>query len=188
MASLRRKLIALRNLARHVGEPVYELGLNDFRTPFSLEPTACVEALISSFTWFTNSLTRLLLQFAGQGTQLWYAEEDKLREFVCRSKALSLDVYRFDIRPHGYVFSVRGVEVGLAYSLRHAFDSLSACQALYDKGSLWPVEGFETHQRSHMERDDDWYVPMSEYLHTRQSSHSWAPIPTPIPAIYGYAE
>lgn len=182
------KLIALRNLARRVGNPVYELGLNDFRAPFSLEPTVCAEALISSFTWFANSLTRLLLQISGQGTQLWYAEEDRLLEFMCQSKALSLDVYRFDIRPHWYVFSVRGEEVGIAYSLRHAFDSLRACQALHHKGSLWQVDGFETHQRSHRTRDDDWYVSMSEYLHTRQSSHSWARIPTPIPAIYGYAE
>lgn len=181
------KLIALRNLARHVGNPVYELGLNDFRTPFSLEPRTCAEALISSFTWFTRTLTKLLLQLSEQKTKLWYSEEHRRLEFVRRRKAISLDVYRFDIRPHGYVYSVQGEEVRLSYSLRHAFDSLRACQTLHHKGCIWPIDALATVDHSKIGLNDHWYVSMSEYLHTRQSSHSWAPIPTPIPSIYGYA-
>jgi hypothetical protein len=187
------KLIALRNIARRFGKPVYEYHLDDFRTPFSLEPTVCAEALISSFTWFTTSLSKLLLQFAGQGTQLWYPKDERQREFMYMDKALTLDVYRFEIRPHWYVFLMKGKEVGVAYSLQHAFDSLVACHALHRKGCLWMSNELSMHQlypkkRYPGEPNDDWYILMSEHLHTRRSSPSWALRPMPIPEIYGCTE
>ncbi len=179
------KLIALRNHARAYGEPVYEVGLNDFRTPFSLEPRACAVALLSSFTWFASSLNRLLLQLSLNETQLWYAEEHKIVEFMRQRSALSLDVYRFNISPHGYVFSMHGEEVSLVYSLKHAFESLRACQALHHKGSLWPIDEIEAHTRFRTKRDDDWYITMSEYFQTRKNAPLLGRIPTQIPEIYG---
>jgi hypothetical protein len=175
------KLIALRDLARSFGRPVYEWEFGDFRILYSLEPRECAEALISSFSWFACALSRVLLQLSGHQPHSEHLEQYQFLDFTAHITALPLDVYRFDICSQGYVLINQSEEITLAYSLEHAFESLRTCMALYRNrvGLFWSIDEVNAHKHIRGIRGDDWYVKMSTYIHTRRDAHSWSFTPNP---------
>ncbi|MDO9196932.1 hypothetical protein [Rhodoferax sp.] len=80
------KLLALRDRERSWKQPeVYERGLGDFRSMFTLEPGACASALLSSFTWFASALNRVVQVLAERESEFWYDNEE---HFFARNRAL----------------------------------------------------------------------------------------------------
>lgn len=179
------KVLALRNLACNLERDAYEQRLGDFRIYFSLEPRDFADALLSSFTWFATALARNIQYFAGVDTRLWYPNEGRFFAWrLRRCNVIPLETHRFEITVHGYVFSAGGERVCYAYSLDHAFQSLRACHKLYREGRYWmPISTDASEREKRTNKNCDWYVPMSEYLQTRQGSTHWSLVPSRFPQL-----
>jgi hypothetical protein len=168
------KLFALHDLAR--GREVfglsYDYGSSGYRMQLSLEPRECARALLTSFTWFAVGLERLL-QALTVDQHSWYEDSRAIAASLRQRAALELDIYRWDIRAHGYVFERDEEPVWITYSVDCAAAALTASFVKWRAGPLWPAVSAMSATQPAPGNPDRWYLQKALHLNSRCGDRLW---------------
>jgi hypothetical protein len=87
-----------------------------------------------------------------------------------------MDLHRFNIAPHVFVFETQKHLVSVAYSLEFAFSSLRSSLALRTGGDLWKTKEVQAASSAPIRRDP-WYLEMSEHLLTKKGADTFGKYP-----------
>lgn len=154
------KIISLRNIVRELGVPVYDDRLGFTRHNFTLHPKACAEALLSSFTWFAINIVKRSDVVVLPPEGFWFDGEYDSYYQKRMSDSFSLDIYRFNIQVHGFLFLQEKRKRFFRYSLNYAMNELEACyRRRKEREAVEPEREFYGGFK-----DNRWYISMWEHF------------------------